>query len=1300
MYRKTNILFILTFVMLIVSANLVVGQAVICEYFNTHEAGTIKPKGEFLEMIITLDNTSLIGYQLRDNSSSGNWQPTYTFNANPLWANLRIGTIIVIYFNDYVPNKDIDKSDGFLQVNLGDTQLFTFTGSNKNSSMNIAKSGDLIALLNDSGDLVHCMGHTSSSGSVYEVFQNLPNQKVCHNTAMNDNQSVIVSPGGHINDYISGAYGTKTELTFDATPGFPNSKLCSDFWRTLRDPVWKDPVFNSIKLHKIDSIRLRWNPSIDNPDNAGYLLLRTEGMGWTPDIVPSDGTKYTVGSKIGHALVIDYIDDLTQNEYLDENDIDCDTDYYYFLYAYKFEDDPSKPEDAHGISYNTTNYAMSGKNRIKAPYTPEIYTDNYEKNICEGDSVIIRLKNPHKFDDCTMIWIDDEYLMNGENNDYLVVKNGGKYSIVVENKEGCIKSSNYVNLGFIMEPKVWFEDEDGEKFYSDTTLFCCKDDLPIINAEWGGRYDSIVWYKDNKFFLKDEAKRQISESGVYRLEAYEEECVGHSILLAINIMDVRFRFSEDSLFFDAETDPVKKLIITNLDNSPLPVKKSLIQMPPGFKITKPLSDEFIIPAKDFIEIEITFTSDNPVNVEGVLFLDAPCGKSEEMKLVGRRKDIDKAYPKLSEDELDFGIQAKCKSINEKITISLGVDEYCLIKSYKDNSEGFSLAFQEDLPYNLQNGDIEVTVIFNGTIAKEYSETLQIEYKMYGEDGKLNIKVTGEKTEPILSLDDNSVYFNFEIEGCDASKDTTITVINNQDYDIQIKDNFFVPQIKFIDLPQTITPGEKKNIPVRIKSGKNSSITFKTQPCGINIDREIEIDVSTVAPDIAFDLESDTIDFGRINICENPINDYTVKVTDNGVKGAIDKIENYNNHFKISGISKWDSLHLINEFNVRFESTYEGKYLDSIICLIKSCDVPKILYVKAETYKPAPPTINRDTVDFGVIEVNTYSNPESVIIDNSDINGKNLIIKGFRGLKAPFELANGELPYDLPHGASTNYFFHYFPTDTSKLDTCTIFVEYDSPCDYVQKIFLMGSAYSSKIQSKIEFKIDSSTKAVVNRLQSFSTHITSLNDVKLDDCMIQSMRTILEYDSSVIYVLDVKSGRANQDAIESIKWEEITPSQVQIDMLFSKKTSLNEGELFSVDFLPLLSERLFTKVVPTEINIISDTAEFEAIGVSGDISVSPICDLGTRHLIFNDENFVEIEELIGNNFKLTIYIHESSLTDVRLYNISGQEVSEVCFGILEAGVHSYQLHTDNLPKGCYFLRFKVKETSEIYKILIK
>ena len=65
---------------------------VISEYQNISSI----PEGEYTELLIVVDKVDLVGYTLRDNSGSGDWQGGVRFRDIPLWKNLRMGTVIVI----------------------------------------------------------------------------------------------------------------------------------------------------------------------------------------------------------------------------------------------------------------------------------------------------------------------------------------------------------------------------------------------------------------------------------------------------------------------------------------------------------------------------------------------------------------------------------------------------------------------------------------------------------------------------------------------------------------------------------------------------------------------------------------------------------------------------------------------------------------------------------------------------------------------------------------------------------------------------------------------------------------------------------------------------------------------------------------------------------------------------------------------------------------------------------------------------------------------------------------------------
>ena len=142
-------------------------------------------------------------------------------------------------------------------------------------------------------------------------------------------------------------------------------------------------------------------------------------------------------------------------------------------------------------------------------------------------------------------------------------------------------------------------------------------------------------------------------------------------------------------------------------------------------------------------------------------------------------------------------------------------------------------------------------------------------------------------------------------------------------------------------------------------------------------------------------------------------------------------------------------------------------------------------------------------------------------------------------------------------------------------------------------------------------------------------------------------------------------------------------------------------LIDITFLPLQSDSMFTELKPFNTEFVSDTAVFEVTEIGGLIKVSPVCDLGDKHIVFRHDNVsIDIVESSNNKPKVTIYVYESSHVDVSLYNLTGQPVADICSEYLETGIYEYELNYYNLSTGFYFLYMNAKNSNKTYKILFK
>ena len=138
---------------------------VISEYQNISAI----PEGEYTELLIVVDKVDLVGYTLRDNSGSGDWQGGIKFRDVPLWKNLRMGTVIVIGHRNIPASVigDQNPSDGSLVVgaldaNLFDKVLYSTTDWNANA-LSIAQPYDMLQLLDPAGNPHYTLGHGSAA---------------------------------------------------------------------------------------------------------------------------------------------------------------------------------------------------------------------------------------------------------------------------------------------------------------------------------------------------------------------------------------------------------------------------------------------------------------------------------------------------------------------------------------------------------------------------------------------------------------------------------------------------------------------------------------------------------------------------------------------------------------------------------------------------------------------------------------------------------------------------------------------------------------------------------------------------------------------------------------------------------------------------------------------------------------------------------------------------------------------------------------------------------------------------------
>lgn len=116
--------------------------------FNEIYSGP-SPSVGWVELLVTGDHLDLRGYKVRDLGSGA--QPGFTFADDPLWADLRRGTLILIGGNDAPFTDDIDPEDFVLSIRTGP---FSPSPLLQGELFDLDSAGDALQILRPAGDHV------------------------------------------------------------------------------------------------------------------------------------------------------------------------------------------------------------------------------------------------------------------------------------------------------------------------------------------------------------------------------------------------------------------------------------------------------------------------------------------------------------------------------------------------------------------------------------------------------------------------------------------------------------------------------------------------------------------------------------------------------------------------------------------------------------------------------------------------------------------------------------------------------------------------------------------------------------------------------------------------------------------------------------------------------------------------------------------------------------------------------------------------------------------------------------------
>jgi len=402
---KISILFCALFLFLgIIPSFSQTPAVVISSYYNA-----ASPLQEWTELLVIQDNTNMYNWKLQNTDATQTaWEPAITFSDPIYWDHMRAGTIIIINhrFAGQLGD-DVGKQDGYIQAYANDISPgMLFAGGSFGTApayigptLNIDSAGGLLVLLDASGNFVHALGHQSVSGSLYN---SLPLPKLNYNGSLPIGEAVCVCPGTNINEYGNlspqdGSSWTALESGPNLTLGLPNTCTASatansDYWRSLRQPIWINPTLSGSANGADNLVTLNWSAQVDAYPDDGfehYLLLRNTSNVFG---IPADGRYYLAGENIGGAVVVANISSSQTLSYVDTVLVPCPTGLFYEVFAYRYGFDNTHGNNynpARGSAYNESSFASAHVSGVM-PVAP-VSAISDRNNICSSDNGHITL---------------------------------------------------------------------------------------------------------------------------------------------------------------------------------------------------------------------------------------------------------------------------------------------------------------------------------------------------------------------------------------------------------------------------------------------------------------------------------------------------------------------------------------------------------------------------------------------------------------------------------------------------------------------------------------------------------------------------------------------------------------------------------------------------------------------------------------------------------------------------------------------------------------------------------------------
>ncbi len=1295
---------------------------------------------EEIELLVIEDNTTIVGYYIRDNSENDGWQGGVTFADVRLWRGLREGTIIVLRTRGQ-QQIDIDPSDGYIEIGVENTTYFTkrMSGGDisewDNRALNFNTVHDMVQILNESDRNVHCLAHLESNTG---DFAAISGPKLGHNGQIISGSSVSVYPGQDLSDYNQGFdLNNNYSEVIQRTIGFPNRESANAglnqlFWRQLRQPEWNTPQFTQTDLNPdTKRLTLRWNGADGasiNDGTQGYLLVRIPLSQIGNANPPVDGKIYNLSSTLGSAEVIYqgsnefYVDEFTLN--------DCGKEFVYRAYAYRYSKDQqsedSKPENGRGRSYNESSFAEV-EFTIPQPPKPEIEIIGGDQILCEDDLGRIKLKAVHDDVDYQYEWRHNGAIVAdySEGKQELTIQNTGRYFVVIKNAMGCTATSDEIFVGVIDRPIAQILRDDFSQIMKDTTYDLCKGDELTLRAAAPGDTSDFQWYKDGAP-LNGETGAELSPvvNGEYYVEASNWDiCTDESSTVTVNFRSYVFVSSTSLIDFSVaanDTYAEKKITIENQGSTEMVfynynIVDENFNLPITVTIVDPTTEPYVIPVGESLEFTFRFEPSQPGDYTGNIRFQQPCGQFISINVTGK-KEAPGELLSSENNSYDYGKMLACTEDPKDTLINIwnrGPQSVEVQEPVFDPAIAaqFTLVSPAaaDFPINMTASEtITLLVEFFDNTENVYSGNLTIPYKIDDNTNKeLSILLRGEVAEPKFSLSANPL--NFTLDQGDTFADKTIQVTNDGNVALIINMQPANPVVMFMNLPVTLQPGETDDLLVRFEPQDNNDLNIDIN---INVtadecDTQVPLTVRGSRKGLDVSLTKAKIDFGTVSFCGNDVNiityDTLIVSGESGEDPVIEDIVftgNIQNYVDINlqpgMILKDDNYPLIVTL---FSNAPEDNYTGSINIVFNPPDKTVVMELSANVGEPDI-LLETNQVTFPDVILPGESNYILTITNNGSAPAT---VNALQNVNPPFFIddTNGDqLPVTLTRDETAEIYLIYRPQSTGSHEI-TATVDIGDPCPETYDVILKGNARSDQ-EGEVVVIIPDITAKPGERIL-IPVRMAAVEPFEIENADITDLSFKIGYDQFLFYPQSVIRGSdIPEDAVEAINLKTDIPGEADINISFSNPGLVNGGEIFQLSGMVLLGKTLEGNIDLMDLTINSDVPVTLSNNIDGILAIEGDCLIEERMISLEGELAIMLDGAnpVSESTDIIFNTVSEDQTTLEIYDSFGSKKSTLAQGIFNPDFsHRVKLDYGEYSTGVYFAVLQNGDKLKTIKIVI-